>query len=164
MFFSLLTDLRPHRDLLSVFQTSRLSETKGSICNVKIRFMTQNSQVGGVVKLRVWPELILRPFVWVIKTPPPPSLPPPVQCCQIRGDPSDGILVWSVVTLGTIAKLSPSWCWTRRLPETFLGLLSFICPGPGPRYIKLSSGSSKFASWRTVLLLRMFGFYILIKV
>lgn len=51
MFFSLPTDLRPHRDLLSVLQTSRQSETKGSICNVKIRFMTQNSQVGGVVKL-----------------------------------------------------------------------------------------------------------------
>ena len=63
----------------------------------------------------------------------------------------------SVVTLWTLSKLSPNWCWNRRLPGTFLTLLSFICPARAPTYIKLSSGSSKFASWRTVLLLRMFG-------
>ena len=137
MFFSLPTGLRPQRDLLSVLQTSRQSETKGSICNVKIRFMTQNSQVGLVVKLRrIWPELILRPFVWVIKTHPPPTTlvqPNVFRSLAMR---------WhsSVVTLLTLSKLSWSWCWTRRLPGTFLTLLSFICPVRAPDILSCPQG------------------------
>ena len=156
MFFSLPTYLRPCWDFLSVLQTSLQSETKGSICNVKIVFMTQNSQVGGVVKLNIWPELILRPFVWVIKTHPPPTN-------RMFSDlwRCDGILLWWHFWL------YQSYLGADAEPGGYLEHSSHCSPlyvQFGPRYIKLSSGSSKFASWRTVLLLRMFGFYILIKV